>query len=246
MEELESKFSQKPDYFASKVSDAKNLLTPIIRSLIRETNKNKLSYEQLIYIFRRVREKCDIEVPQKPKRLIELPTTEELDRFYYSIKRRDHKLIFQFLEGTGLRVSEFVNLKVSRIDFEANRVFISQGKGQKDRITLIGNKLKEKTLLYLDGRNLTYLFESNRHTKYSTRRIEQLCVKYKQKSKIEKELTPHTFRHIFITNLATAGVSEEKRALLVGHSENSDIQKVYTHLSLGNIRDEVIDILDRL
>ncbi len=244
MLEICQNLNEKKDNFVTKDADTKNELQLIIRSLIRETNRKKLSYEQLIYIFRRVREECDIEVPQKPKRLIELPTEEELNSFYHIIKRTDHKLMFEFLEGSGLRVSEFTDLEVSRIDFATNRVFVSQGKGSKDRIALIGNKLKEKILLYLDGRNLTYLFESNRNTKYSSRRIEQLCEKYKLKAKISKELTPHTFRHIWNTHLATAGVSEEKRALLAGHSENSDTQKIYTHLSLGTFKEEVVAVLD--
>lgn len=228
--------------FVTQNEDAK--LQKVIKSLIREVRSQRLDYDQLRYIFRCVRQECEIEVPKQEKRLIELPTREEMERFYSVVKKPIHRLIFEFLEGTGLRVSELVSLEVSRIDFQTNRIFVFQGKGNKDRIALLGNRLKAKVQLYLDGKNNRYLFESNRHTRFSSRRIEQLCKGYKERAHVEKDLTPHSFRHMWNTRMAEKGVSEEKRAILAGHSENSDTQKTYTHLSLAGISGEIIPILD--
>ncbi len=215
------------------------------KSLLFHARKYKMDYHQLRQVFRNVRIKCNIEVPKVERnRLLELPTTDEMQKFYDTIKDPVHKLIFEFLDGTGLRVAELVNLKVARIDFETNQCFVSGGKGDKDRIVLFGNKLKERLKLYLEGRKLTYLFESKFHYRYTTRRIEQLCAQYKKKSGITKDLTPHTFRHRFMTLLAQAGVTEEKRAILAGHSD-SDTQKIYTHLTLGGIKAEAISVLDK-
>lgn len=239
------KFSQNNNNDVTQLWSAKSEIQKVIKFLVKEVNTNKLNYDQMRYIFKIVRERCEIEIPRPKQALIELPTKEELQKFYSSIKDPIHILLFQTLEGTGLRVAELTSLEVKRIDFDLNTVFVSEGKGGKDRLTVVGNKLKEKLLIYLSGRKNKYLFESNRGTRFSTRRIEQICKKYKDKASIEKDLTPHTFRHIWNTKMAEAGITEEKRAILAGHSKNSNIQKVYTHLTLGGIKEEVLLLLDK-
>ena len=134
-------------------------------------------------------------------------------------------------------------MEISRIDFSENLIFIKEGKGQKDRVVPLGNKLKDKLLIYLEQRNNKYLFESNRNFKFSTRRIEQICEKYRLKSNLSNKLTPHTFRHIYFSFLASNNISKEHRMIIAGHS-NSDAQDIYTHLTLEGIKDKVIDLID--
>lgn len=232
--------------FVGANSDAKSHIQPLIKQISFAVNKDKITYRQLRYIFRVVRERCAIEVPNQGRRkLKELPTNADLRNFYAKIDSPTHQLIFETLENSGLRVAELCNLLVSRIDFESNLVFVREGKGKKDRVTVIGNRLKEKLRIYLDNRSNRYLFETNRFSKFSTRRVEQLCVKYKAAAGIERDLTPHTMRHIWNTRLAEAGLTEEKRALLAGH-DNHETQKIYTHLGAGGFKGEVIKILDSL
>jgi len=224
---------------------AKSHLQALIRNLIRETHRHKLSYDQLRYIFKTVRKRAQLHAPRsKTQKLYELPSQTELERFYGQISNSTHKLIFQTLETSGLRVAELCNLQVDRIDFRSNLIFVSKGKGQKDRVTVIGNRLKEKLQIYLQGRKNKFLFESNRHTKFSTRRIEQLCQEYTTRAGITKNFTPHTLRHLWNTRLAEAGLSKEKRMILAGHSSEKT-QDIYTHLGAGGVKDEVIAILDK-
>jgi integrase len=233
------------DNFVDQKTNAKSYIQTLIKHIAREVNRHKLNYGQLKYVFRSVRQRCEVEVSTvKRRRLIELPTQEEIILFYSVIKNPVHRLIFETLHNSGLRVAELCSLEVKRIDFQTNLVFVSQGKGSKDRVTIIGNRLKEKLALYLENRSNRFLFESNRHTKYSTRRIEQLCQRYKVMAGVTKEMTPHTFRHLWNTSLAAAGLSEERRAILAGH-EDQDTQKIYTHLSAGGFKEEVIVILDQ-
>ena len=189
-----------------------------IKILVRQVNRKKLNYGQLKFILRRVREETGVGPEKAVRRLIELPTAEELKTFYSSIDSPTHRLIFETLQGTGLRVAELCSLKVERINFSANSAFVFQGKGRKDRIIVFGNRIREKLELYLEGRNNKFLFESLRHTQYSPRRIEQLCKKYKEKAGIQKSLTPHTFRHVWNTFLAEKNLSKERRMILAGHS----------------------------
>jgi len=140
--------------FVDQDSNAKSDIQKCIKYLTRETNKQKFNYGQLRYIFRAVRENCDIEVTKDKKTLYELPNKEHLDSFYSIMKSPTHKLIFEFLQGTGLRVSELCKLELKHIDFTENMIFIKEGKGQKDRIVPFGNKLKDKLLIYLESRKV--------------------------------------------------------------------------------------------
>ena len=107
-----------------------------------------------------------------------------------------------------------------------------------------GHKLKSLLELYLAGKNNRYLFESNNRTKFSTRRIQQIAMEYSEASGIK--IHPHLLRHLFATKLAEAGLSEDQRAVLCGHSPNSNAQQIYTHLSLAGVKDEAIKALDSL
>ncbi len=231
------------DFVTQKVN-AKSPIKVLVKHISREVNRHKLSYDQLKYVFKSVRAACDIEVPTRGRKLYELPSHEEMERFHSSINNPIHRLIFETLEGTGLRIAELCNLQVSRIDFKTNLAFVSEGKGKKDRVIIIGHRLLEKLTIYLQGRKNKYLFESNRNTKFSPRRIEQLCREYKEKAGITKAMTPHTFRHLWNTRLAEAGVSKEKRMLLAGH-ESEATQKIYTHLGVGGAKEEILAILDK-
>lgn len=232
--------------FRTQKIDAKSPLQLLIAHIAREVNRQKLDYEKLKQVFANVRERCDVQVPTKPKRLFELPSDAEISAFFGVIKDPIHRLIFEFLVGTGCRISEACSLEVSRLDLTKNQIFISQGKGKKDRVTIIGNKLAQKLALYLQGSKNRYLFESNRGTRFTTRRIEQICKAYKDAAGITKKFSPHVLRHVWNTSLAAQGLSEERRAILAGHEQDSGIQKVYTHLSAGGFRDEVIAMLDKI
>jgi integrase/recombinase XerD len=232
------------DNFTTQSGRAKSHISEVISQLVRSTNKHKLTYDQLRYILRIVRDKCGVKCPQKVKRLPQMPTIEELEVFYSSISNPVHNLIYKVLEGTGLRIRELTNLKVADIDFGNNTIFVKQGKGSKDRVAIMGNSLKDKLQIYLDGRNNTYLFESNRNTKFTTRRIQQLCTKYAKG--ITTPIHCHTFRHLFITNLADNNISREIREIVVGHAKGSKAHDVYMHLTVGNSnKEEIINILDK-
>ena len=83
--------------FVDQKSNAKSPIQKCIKFLTKETNRNKLNYCQLRYIFRSVRENCDVKVSENKKSLYELPSSDNLDRFYLVIDNPIHKLIFEFL-----------------------------------------------------------------------------------------------------------------------------------------------------
>nr|BFD62330.1 tyrosine recombinase XerC [Bdellovibrio sp. HM001] len=221
-----------------------NATDQLVKVIAKEVNRHKLSYEQLKRVFREVRTRCHLETPKQGTKLIELPSDADLEKFFSVINDPVHKLIFKFLLGTGLRIAELCALEVRRIDFTQNTAFIKEGKGRKDRVIVFGNNLKSKLELYLAGRNNRYLFESTLQSKYTPRRIQQLAVQYSKASEVR--IHPHLLRHIFATKLAEAGLSEDQRAVLCGHSKSSNAQQIYTHLSLAGVKNQAIDALDKI
>jgi len=231
--------------FAANTVNAKSPVQAVVKYLIRETFRNRFTYDQLRFIFKSVRVKCEVNAPSRKRKLYELPSEEELKKFYVAIRNAEHRLIFETLEGSGLRISELCHLQVSRIDFKNATAFIDQGKGRKDRVIVLGRRLLDKLELYLQNRRNKFLFESSRNHKFSPRRIEQLCKQYREAAGLSKTLTPHCFRHLWNTRLVEAGVSKEIRMLLAGH-ESEATQKVYTHIGIAGAKSQMIEVLDRI
>ncbi|MBX7232145.1 MAG: tyrosine-type recombinase/integrase [Bdellovibrionales bacterium] len=201
------------------MGDAKLSIGRLTRLICREVRRHNFTYHQLNYIFRSVRANCLIEVPgRKPNKLFELPTQQEREAFFNAIHDPAHCLLFTFLLSTGVREAEACNLQVKHLDLDDNKAFIFEGKGKKDRVVIFSEKLKHMLSLYLKDRNHRFVFQSNRHTRYTMKRVQQLCQRYKEKAGISCRFTPHVLRHIHMTKLAEAGVSKERRALLAGHS----------------------------
>jgi integrase len=237
--------AQKVLNFAGSIAPVKKPPQKEITDIIvKAVNKNKFNYHQLKNIFSTVRARCDLVVPIKKSQHIDMPTSKELKAFYSSIEDPVHKLIFEVLQDTGLRIAELTSVAIKDIDLAKNTLVVKKGKGGKSRVAVFSNYIKEKITIYLDGRNNKFLFESNRGTKFTTRRIQYLCDDYILKSKIATRITPHTFRHIWNTHLAMKNIPRDKREILAGHSHKSNTQEIYTHLSVGGIKDDIIKILD--
>lgn len=224
--------------------ETKQTVSRIIRIIVLAQRREKLDYGTIRYIYRQVLKRTNLTRPQEGSRLYELPTTDELDSFFACIIDPQIKLFFLLLNHCGLRVSEACNLKVSKIDFQNLTIFIT-GKGDKDRLVPLTPNLAEKIKLFLSGRNHVYLFESKLGTPFTTRRIEQLCKSFKEKSCITKKLTPHTFRHYYFTRLAEQGVSETIRAMLGGHADNKT-QEIYSHVGLAGVKDQILETLIKM
>lgn len=243
--EIEDTFeSVSTDDFDIKNTDAKFINRRLIRMLVLATNKHKLDYASLRYIHNEVIKRAKLSKSKPAKKLYQLPTDEEIISFFEVINDPQVKLLFAVIHNCGLRVAEVCKLKVFDIDFK-NQTILINGKGNKDRIIPITPKLVDRLQLYIHGKKLKYLFETRLGTAYTTRRVEQICAEIKSKAKITKKLTPHTFRHFYMTKLAEQGVSPDIRAMLAGHS-SLETQEIYTHLALGGTKSLILGILEKM
>jgi|LSQX01.1.fsa_nt_gb site-specific recombinase XerD len=157
---------------------------------------------------------------------------------------RDRAILMTFYGG-GLRLSELCNLKTSDIYASTMRIFIRQGKGKKDRYTILSQSnleiLTRYWHAYKPNHPENYLFLSRLGNPLCPRAVQKLFQKYLKKAGINKHATVHTLRHDFATHLLQAGTDVFRIKNLLGHT-NLKSTSVYLHLL--EFDDELISPLD--
>ena len=155
-----------------------------------------------------------------------------------------NKLIFEFLYGTGARISELVNTDLDDIDIESNIVKIRFGKGSKQRIIPLGKQLKiainnyltrERNALVSSKKSCNSLLLNSRGARLSRQSIWEVINKIALQNNLS-ELTPHTLRHAFATHLLEGGADVRVVQELLGHSSVNTTQ-IYTHITVERLRE---------
>jgi len=168
-----------------------------------------------------------------------------------SIKPEDPKsirnrLIFEFLYGTGCRISELVNTDLQDIDFESNVIKIRFGKGSKQRVIPLGSNLKKSIESYViqvrnnlvKSKKTDSLLLNAKGQRLTRQSIWTVINKYALENGI-KDLTPHTLRHAFATHLLEGGADVRVVQELLGHSSINTTQ-IYTHVTVDKLRETFI------
>ena len=179
----------------------------------------------------------DIKYSKIPEKLPVVLTKEEVKKLFTTINNEKHRLMIQVMYSAGLRVSELINLKIKDLEIEKGYGFVRAGKGNKDRIFIIAEILKEEIneLIKNDNLNLeNYLFNSNRNTKYNIRSLQQIVKKARRKSKIEKRISCLTLRHSCATHLIENGASISEVQALLGH-KSPETTFIYLHTASPNM-----------
>lgn len=183
------------------------------------------------------RMKLNIRYSKTPRRLPEVLSKEEIKTLFTSIPNEKHKLMVELMYSGGLRVSELTNLKVKDLQIDKGYGFVRSGKGNKDRLFILSPKLKERinnlTLKEKLSDN-SYLFISNRKTKYSTRSLGKIIKDSCKISKIHRRVSCHTLRHSFATHLIENGYDVSQVQGLLGH-KSPETTMIYLHISSPNM-----------
>ncbi len=158
------------------------------------------------------------------RKLPPIMTKTELVRFFSIIDNLRDKAIFSTIYGGGLRSSEATHLRVQDIDSENMRIFVHNGKGGKDRYTLLSNDnlqiLREYYKQYRPKNPDGYLFYSRNgdYKVLTTRSLGNAFHKYYDRAKLSNPYTIHTLRHCFATHLLEAGTDLLRIKQLLGHT----------------------------
>ncbi len=174
----------------------------------------------------------DIRGPRRVQHLPVVLSQDEVHRFLAAITSYKHRMILMTAYSAGLRISEVVNLQVKDIDPERMVILVRQGKRNKDRYTMLSPVLWEMLRHYCwAARPVSYLFPGRALDKpVSDSQIQRVCREAQAAAGIDKEVTPHTFRHSFATHLLEAGTDLRVIQALLGHS-NPQTTALYTRVS---------------
>ena len=156
----------------------------------------------------------------------------EVTRILDATSNLKHKTILSLVYSAGLRISEVVALKPGDVDTERMCIHIRQGKGKKDRVTILSKKavnlLASYRGIYLPALWLFPGIVPKRHI--SARSVESFFKKALEKAAVEKRATVHTLRHSFATHLLESGTDIRYIQELLGH-KNIKTTAIYTHVS---------------
>lgn len=147
-------------------------------------------------------------------------TKDEVEAIFNAAENLKHKCILMTIYGSGLRLSEVASLKISDIDSKNMRIFIEQGKGNKDRYVLLSQfNLEILREYWKEYKPRYWLFEGReKGSRISTRTIQDAFKKNLKKAGIHKKASVHTVRHAFATHLLENGASIFYIRQLLGHS----------------------------
>ncbi len=153
------------------------------------------------------------------------------------------KAMLELIYGSGLRISELVNLSLNDIDLY-NATILVHGKGSKERIVPLGEYAKKYLILYLDNRdklikrkngNFEELFLNNHGMPITRNGFNYLLNNILHEKGIEKKITPHTLRHSFATHMLNNGADLRTIQELLGHSDIVTT-RIYTHIAKKEIQ----------
>ncbi|VDN47079.1 Integrase/recombinase-related protein [Petrocella atlantisensis] len=174
--------------------------------------------------------------PKKEKKLPKVMSQNEVKRLLEVTINEKHKTVLMLAYSCGLRVSEVATMPVANIDSERMVVIVHQGKGRKDRITLLSEKmLKQLRVYYKEYRPKVWLFENpDKDGPITGRTLQRVFNASVAKAGIQKSVTFHSLRHSFATHLLESGVHLRYIQELLGHS-SSKTTEIYTHVSVKSI-----------
>lgn len=206
-------------------------------------------YKYLLFMGKCSINPCDgIKHPKLSKKLPEYLTSEEINKLFdiRLTKPIDHrnKAMLEVLYATGTRISELINLELNQIDFDECIIRVT-GKGKIDRIIPIGDTamdaLKNYILNYriflVKTNDNNFVFLNKNGSKISRQGFFKILKGLAFDAGIKKDISPHTIRHSFATNLLNNGADLRIIQELLGH-ENLQTTEIYSHLTNKKIEDD--------
>lgn len=192
-----------------------------------------------------------LESPRMGRRLPEVLTVDEIDRMIAAIdmsapEGQRNRAIIETMYGCGLRVSELVNLEISRLFVDEGYVIVT-GKGDKERMVPISDVAVSEIQSWLIDRGSlnikpgeeNILFLSRRGRRLSRVMIFYIIKGLCEAAGIRKEISPHTLRHSFATHLLEGGANLRAIQQMLGH-ESIATTEIYLHVDRSSLRREIL------
>ena len=176
-----------------------------------------------------------IKRPPKQQRLPVVLAASEVSDLIRATGNIKHRCIISLLYSAGLRRGELIQLKVRDIDSKRLLINIRDGKGGKDRISILSeNMLHDLRLYYRKYKPKNYLFEGAHGLTYTGTSINKVIKRAAATAGIQKNVSAHTLRHSFATHLLENGTDLRSIQVLLGHS-SSQTTEIYTHIANSHV-----------
>ena len=193
-----------------------------------------------------------LEMPKIGRKLPEVLSVEEIDQIIDAIdlsKPEGHrnKAILETLYSCGLRVSELVNLRFEDLFFTDGFLRIT-GKGNKQRLVPVSQTVEKEINIYVENirtqlkiktGNESYVFLNRRGAKLTRNMIFTIIKDLSTSINLQKNISPHTFRHSFATHLLEGGANLRAIQEMLGH-ESITTTEIYTHLDQSFLKEAII------
>ena len=237
-------------YEISRIDES--MITAFLRYLVIERkvstsyqnqaiNAIKFYYERVLGGQRKV---YLVDRPREEKTLPIVLNENEIRSLLKATVNLKHKAILMITYSAGLRLSEIINVKIIDIDSKRMQIRIEQGKGKKDRYTLLSVRLLEVLRKYfIEYKPKMWLFEGATGGQYSVGSIQSIMKESVKKAGIKKKVSVHTLRHSFATHLLENGCDLRYIQALLGHS-SSKTTEIYTHITTKGF-DQIKSPLDK-
>ena len=193
-----------------------------------------------------------LEVPRIGRHLPEVLSVEEIDSIIGAIDLSTpegirNRAIIETLYGCGLRVSELVNLEISKVYLQEQYLLVD-GKGNKQRIVPMSEVAVERILEYMrEARSKievkpgeeNILFLNRRGSRLTRQMIFTIIRRLALQADIRKTISPHTLRHSFATHLLEGGANLRAIQQMLGH-ESISTTEIYLHLNPTLLRSQIL------
>lgn len=192
---------------------------------------------------------------ETPKLGLYLPDTlslEEIEKLISATEEntdlaKRNRCMIEVLYGCGLRVSELTELQISNINFKENYLKI-QGKGDKVRFVPLADYTADFIKNYINNirskqkinpKHSDILFLNSRGAQISRQMVFLIIKEIVRKADIQKNISPHTFRHSFATHLLQNGADLRFIQEMLGHSSITTTE-IYTHLNTEELHETIL------
>lgn len=178
----------------------------------------------------------DIKLSKQPRKLPVVLSRQEIQKILDSVFNMKHKTLLALAYGAGLRVSEVVRLAVWDVNVDKKILHIKSAKWQKDRITILPEKLLGEIKMLMEGKKYEDpLFHSEQGGALHSRTAQHIFQDAFLRSGVQKKASFHSLRHSFATHLLENGTDIRYIQKLLGHSSIKTTQ-IYTQVSTHNLQ----------
>lgn len=198
-----------------------------------------------------------LEAPKLGRKLPDTLAVHEIDQLFAAIdlstpEGARNKAMLETLYSSGLRVSELTNLKIGNIYFDIGFLKIL-GKGNKERLVPIGKEALKCIKIYIEEVRCHlkikpgfegYVFLNRRGQALTRVMVFTIIKQLARKAELDKNISPHTFRHSFATHLIEGGADLRAVQEMLGH-ESITTTEIYTHLDRDYLRQVIFEFHPR-